>query len=70
MVPNAGMYYAATVQTPKEKFLNKCINFQIETSNRRDEESAAQIRLPAMPAHVAIQRSGVPACGAAKTILV
>src|SRR5258707_2650653 len=55
---------------PKESFSTNASTSQIETSNRRDEESAAQIRVSPLSAHVAAQRSGVPACRAAKTVLL
>ena len=70
MLSNARMYYVATVQQRKKSSSTKASSWQTETSNTRDEESAGQIRLSAMPAHVVIQRSDVPACRAGKTVLV
>jgi hypothetical protein len=55
---------------PKRKSSTNASTSQIESSNGRDEESAAQIRVPPLPAHVATQRSGVPACRAAKAVLL
>jgi len=55
---------------PKESFSTNASTLQIETSNGKDEESAAQIRVSPLPAHIAIQRSGVPACRAAKTVFL
>jgi len=55
---------------PKEIFSTNAPTSQIETSNRRDEENAAQTRVFPLPAHVAGQRIDLPACRAAKTALV
>jgi hypothetical protein len=55
---------------PKEKLSKNASCSQIETSNHRDEENAAQIRVCLMLTHVAGQRSDVPASRAAKTVLL
>jgi len=58
------------LQRQKKSCPTNASTSQIETSNARDEENAAQIRVSPLSAHVAIQRSDVPACRAAKTVLL
>jgi hypothetical protein len=54
----------------QRKFSTNASTSQIETSNSKDEENAAQARVPPLSPHVAGQRSDVPACRAAKTVLL
>src|SRR5258707_965295 len=69
MVPNATMTTGA-FSVAKEKLSTNASGSEIETSNRRDEENAAQVRVSPLSAHVAIQRSGVPECAATKAVLL
>jgi hypothetical protein len=60
MVPNTKIY--PFVFDAKEKFSMNASTSQIETSNGKDEENAAQARVYPLPTHVATQRGDVPAC--------